>query len=81
MMVWYSRLAEHRARARAALPRSWPVVTALGVGLLLSALNVRYRDVPYAIPVPDPDLDVPLGSRVRVQRAPEKWQWVLASIR
>ena len=27
-------------------------VAALGVGLFLSAVNVRYRDVPYAIPVP-----------------------------
>ena len=26
------------------------IVTALGVGLLLSAVNVRYRDVPYVIP-------------------------------
>lgn len=26
------------------------LVTALGVGLFLSALNVRYRDVPYAVP-------------------------------
>ena len=26
-------------------------VTALGIGFGLSALNVRYRDVPYAIPV------------------------------
>lgn len=25
-------------------------VTALGVGLMLSALNVRYRDIPYAVP-------------------------------
>ena len=34
------------------------LVTALGVGLWLSALNVRYRDVSYADPVPGADLDV-----------------------
>ena len=45
------------------------LVTALGVGLFLSALNVRYRDVPYAIPFLIADLAVPLGGRVRDRRA------------
>ena len=49
-----------------------------GVGLFLSALNVRYRDVPVRDPVPDPDLVLPLRRRVRVSALPEKWQWVLS---
>ena len=31
------------------------LVTALGAGLLLSAVNVRYRDVPYLLPLADRD--------------------------
>jgi len=53
-------------------------VTALGLGFLLSALNVRYRDVPYAIPV---FLQVlPLLSAVPYDLSgiPEKWQWILS---
>jgi lipopolysaccharide transport system permease protein len=54
------------------------LVTALGIGLFLSAVNVRYRDVPYAIPV---FLQVlPLLSAVpyALDQIPEKWQWVLS---
>jgi lipopolysaccharide transport system permease protein len=54
------------------------MVTALGGGFLLSAVNVRYRDVPYAIPV---FLQVlPLVSAVpyAFNEIPEKWQWILS---
>ena len=53
-------------------------VTALGAGFLLSAVNVRYRDVPYALPV---FLQVlPLLSAVpyALSEIPEKWQWLLS---
>ena len=56
-------------------------VTALGAGFLLSAVNVRYRDVPYALPV---FLQVlPLLSAVpyALSEIPEKWQWLLSSTR
>ena len=54
------------------------VVSAIGFTLLLSAASVRYRDVPYAIPV---FLQVgPLVSGVPydVSGLPEKWQTILA---
>lgn len=54
------------------------LLAALGAGFLLSAINVRYRDVPYAIPV---FLQVlPLVSAVpyAFNEIPEKWQWILS---
>jgi lipopolysaccharide transport system permease protein len=54
------------------------LVAALGAGLLLSAVNVRYRDVPYAIPFL---LQIWLylsGVVYAMSALPERWQWVLA---
>jgi lipopolysaccharide transport system permease protein len=54
------------------------LVAALGVGLFLSAVNVRYRDVPYAIPFL---LQIWLylsGVVYAISALPERWQWVLA---
>jgi lipopolysaccharide transport system permease protein len=53
-------------------------VTALGIGFLLSALNVRYRDVPYAIPVFLQVLPLLSGVPYAVNEIPEKWQWILS---
>jgi lipopolysaccharide transport system permease protein len=53
-------------------------IAALGVGLFLSAVNVRYRDVPYAIPFL---LQIWLylsGVVYAISALPERWQWVLA---
>ena len=53
-------------------------LTALGVALFLSAVNVRYRDVPYAIPF---ILQIWLflsGVVYAINALPEKWQWLLA---
>jgi lipopolysaccharide transport system permease protein len=54
------------------------VLTALGLGLFLSALNVRFRDVRYMIPVFLQVLPLLSGVMYAVQSIPEKWQWVLA---
>lgn len=54
------------------------VVTALGLGLFLSALNVRFRDVRYMIPVLLQVLPLLSGVMYAVQSIPEKWQWILA---
>jgi lipopolysaccharide transport system permease protein len=54
------------------------VLTALGLGLFLSAVNVRYRDVRYMIPVFLQVLPLLSGVMYAVQSIPEKWQWVLA---
>jgi homopolymeric O-antigen transport system permease protein len=53
-------------------------VTALGAGFLLSAVNVRYRDVPYALPVFLQVLPLLSGVMYAVDEIPEKWQWLLA---
>jgi lipopolysaccharide transport system permease protein len=53
-------------------------VTALGVGLFLSAVNVRYRDVPYAIPFVIQIWLYFSGVVYAISALPEKWQWVLA---
>jgi lipopolysaccharide transport system permease protein len=52
--------------------------TALGVGFLLSAVNVRYRDVPYIIPVFLQILPLLSGVMYAVDQLPEKWQWILS---
>ncbi len=54
------------------------VVTAVGVVLWLSAVNVRYRDVPYAIPVFLQVLPLLSGVPFAIEQAPVKWQWLLA---
>ncbi len=53
-------------------------VAALGLGLFLSAANVRYRDVRHMIPVLLPILPLVSGVMFDVQSIEEKWQWVLA---
>jgi lipopolysaccharide transport system permease protein len=54
------------------------VVTVLGLGLLLSAINVRYRDVRYMIPVFLQVLPLLSGVMFAVDEIPEKWQWILS---
>lgn len=54
------------------------LVTALGAGFFLSALNVRYRDVRYVIPVFLSVLPLLSGVMYAVHSIPEKWQWVLS---
>lgn len=54
------------------------LVTALGLGFFLSALNVRYRDVRYMIPVFLQVVPLLSGVMYAVHDLPTKWQWVLA---
>ena len=54
------------------------LVTALGAGFLLSAINVRYRDVRYMIPVFLQVLPLLSGVMYAVESLPTKWQWILA---
>lgn len=53
-------------------------VAALGIGLLLSAVNVRYRDVPYAIPFLMQMWLFLSGVVYDIEALPERWQWLLA---
>ena len=54
------------------------VLTALGLGFFLSALNVRYRDVRYMIPVFLQVLPLLSGVMYAVESIPVKWQWILS---
>jgi homopolymeric O-antigen transport system permease protein len=77
MMVWYD---------------TWPgpagfmapffvllaLVTALGASLMLSALNVRYRDIPYVIPAFMQVMPFLSGVPYSFDGIPEKWQWILS---
>jgi lipopolysaccharide transport system permease protein len=53
-------------------------VTALGVGLFLSAVNVRYRDVPYAVPFVLQMWMWLSPVAYAVTALPERFQWVFA---
>jgi lipopolysaccharide transport system permease protein len=53
-------------------------VTALGVGLFLSAVNVRYRDVPYAIPFVIQLWMWLSPVAYAVTALPESYQWIFA---
>ncbi len=53
-------------------------LTAFGLGLFLAALNVRYRDVQYAIPVFLPLLPLLSGVVYALNKLPAKWQWILS---
>jgi len=54
------------------------VVTVLGISLFLAAVNVRYRDVRYMIPVFLQVLPLLSGVMFAVDQIPAKWQWILS---
>jgi lipopolysaccharide transport system permease protein len=54
------------------------VVTVVGIGFLLSAINVRFRDVRYMIPVLLQVMPLLSGVMFAVDQIPEKWQWILS---
>ena len=77
MMVWFT-IWPSLALVLAPLFLLMGALTALGVGLFLSAINVRYRDVPYAIPFLIQIWLYFSGVVYAISALPEKWQWVLA---
>jgi len=77
MMVWYSTgigLTVLLLPAFLALA----FLTALGVGLFFSAVNVRYRDVPYAVPFLVQAWMWLSPVAYSITALPERWQWVLS---
>ena len=54
------------------------VVTALGIGFLLSTVTARWRDVPYIIPVFLQIVPLLSGVMYALDQLPTKWQWVLS---
>jgi len=53
-------------------------VTAFGVGLVFAALNVRYRDIPYVIPIFIQLLPYASGVVFAVSALAPTYQWILA---
>jgi len=78
VMAWYGSWPTGATLALAPVFLVLALVTALGFGLFLSALNVRFRDVQYAIPVFLQVLPLLSGVVFAINRIPEKWQWILS---
>ncbi|HLB17865.1 MAG TPA: ABC transporter permease [Gaiellaceae bacterium] len=77
MMAWYSTWPSASA-VFAPLFIVLAFITAFGIGLVLSALNVRYRDVPHILPVFMQVLPFLSGVPFALDGVPLKWQWLLA---
>jgi lipopolysaccharide transport system permease protein len=77
MMVWF-QVWPSPALVLAPFFLLMAMLTALGVGLFLSAVNVRYRDVPYAIPFLIQIWMYVSGVVYAISALPARWQWVLA---
>jgi len=54
------------------------IITALGIGFLLSTFTARWRDVPYMIPVFLQILPLVSGVMYALDQIPTKWQWVFS---
>jgi lipopolysaccharide transport system permease protein len=78
LMGWYGTWPTGPEIALAPVFLGLAFVIVLGIGFFLSALNVRYRDVAYAIPVFLQVLPFVSGVPYAVSEIPEKWQWILS---
>jgi homopolymeric O-antigen transport system permease protein len=77
LMVWFE-IAPAGTVAFAPLFLGLAFVTALGVGLFFSALNVRFRDVPYAIPFLVQIWFYLSPAIYPTADLPEHWQWIFS---
>jgi lipopolysaccharide transport system permease protein len=78
VMAWYHAWPVSAVAVLAPLFLLLALVTALGIGLFLAAVNVRYRDVQYAVPVFLQVLPLLSGVPYAIGTLPHKWQWFLA---
>jgi lipopolysaccharide transport system permease protein len=78
LMAWYGIWPSGPQLVLAPFFLALALVTALGIGFGLATLNVRYRDVPYAIPVFLQLLPWVSGVYLELRQIPEKWQWVFS---
>ena len=78
LMGWYDTWPAGAEVLLAPLFLGLAIVSALGLGLFLSAVNVRFRDVRYMIPVFLQVLPLLSGVMYAVEEIPTKWQWILA---
>ena len=78
VMLFYDTLPGGVEVLAAPLFMGLAILTALGLGFFLSAVNVRYRDVRYMIPVFLQVLPLLSGVMYAVESVPVKWQWILS---
>ena len=78
VMAIYGSWPNGIAGATAPLFIALAFVTALGIGFLLATINVRWRDVPYMIPVFLQVLPLLSGVMYALNQIPPKWQWLLS---
>ena len=76
MFAWYGRTPHWHAIAVPVF-LGMALLTAFGVGLWLSALNVRYRDIPYAIPFLTQIWLYATPVIYPVSLVPQKWHWLI----
>ena len=74
MMIYYG-VGLHQSLALLLLMIVMTTLLALGVGLLMSAINVKYRDVRYALPF---IIQVWMFASPVIYPVPEKWRWLLS---
>jgi lipopolysaccharide transport system permease protein len=77
MMFWYHTFPAAQV-VLAPLFILLALVSALGAGLGLAALNARFRDVPYALPAIMQVLPFLSGVPFALNGVPVKWQWLLS---
>jgi lipopolysaccharide transport system permease protein len=78
VMAVYGTWPESAAVALAPAFLGLAVVTALGIGFLLSTFTARWRDVPYMIPVFLQALPLISGVMYALDEIPTKWQWIFS---
>jgi lipopolysaccharide transport system permease protein len=78
LMLWFRTPTGGWTMIFAPLFMLLAVVTVLGLVFGLSAINVRYRDVPYAIPVFLQVMPFVSGVPYELASLPERWQWILS---
>jgi lipopolysaccharide transport system permease protein len=78
LMAWFGTWPTGPEVALAPVFLGLAFIAALGIGFLLGALNVRYRDVPYAIPVFLSALPLVSAVPYEFNEIPERWQWILS---
>ena len=78
VMALYGTWPDSPALAAAPLFLLLAVVTALGIGFLLSTFTARWRDVPYIVPVFLQVLPLVSGVMYALNEIPTKWQWLFS---
>jgi lipopolysaccharide transport system permease protein len=78
VMAVYGTWPDSAAVALAPAFLGLAVVTALGIGFLLSTFTARWRDVPYMIPVFLQALPLISGVMYALDEIPTKWQWIFS---